>query len=826
MTLRFAPGFGLAQDVRFGVRRLRKTPLFTAAVLVTLSAAIAANVAAFSAVRAILLRPLPIRQPDRVVLVQETGAGAGQAIAEVSHRNFVDWRAQSRSFDGMAAIGSTNWSIVIDRDGQPIRVKTAAVSASFFDLLGATPGLGRTLLPADDTRGAAGVLVLSDRLWRTVFGADPHAIGTQVATADRSFTIVGVMPPAFAYPAGADAWTAVVPTLEASNARWKVDTLELRSFGMLNVVGRLKAGVSPEQARADLDVIVRRLPEADPKRFGESAVLVTPLLDHIFGPTRRGLLLLFGMVCFVLLIACANVSSLVLARAAGLRQVFAIKAALGASRGQIVREWVVEMAIVTAAAGVIGIFLAWIGLQPLLAMAPSSLPHVADVHIDRPVLLFALGLCVLTMMLCAVLPAIQASARGARDARVHMRSGSGGGPRPLIGRGLLTAVQIACATVLLTGAGLLVRSFDQLRRIDPGFEARHVLTLGVEPQAPNKAAYRAAYDAILARVATLPAVEAVGAVSQRPLASGHVGTDSGYLLEGQRLFGPEAKNNVMLNFEAVTPGYFDAMRITLHRGRLFTPRDAPNAPAVAIVSESTARQLWPGQDPIGKRLSIASGNTEDGKFPMETVVGVVSDVRYRGLDDNRFDAYMPWTQTQTHVGHLMIRTSGDPTLVARSVQEAIGGVTRRVVVESVETMDHIMADAVAPWRFSMALLVGLAALGVMLALAGLFALVAYSVDQRTPELAVRMAIGAAPGAILRMVLWQGGRFAAAGLAVGLILSLTTATRMSALLFQVPARDTVTFASAAILLGTTTLLASWLAARRVTRIDPLIALRGQ
>lgn len=815
----------LAQDLRFGARRLRNTPLFTVAVVATLSMAIAANVAVFSAVSAILLRPLPIRQPDRVVVISETASGRGQTVREVSYRNFVDWRAQSRSFEAMAAMGSTTSDFLIERAGQLTRFKAAIVSASFFDLLGTGPQLGRVLVPTDDVRGAARVLVLSDGFWRRQFGAGANVVGTQIIIRDQSFTVVGVMPPEFAYPTGAEAWTPVVPALASMNARFKVDTLEARHFGLLSVIGRLEPGVSAEQMRAELDVITRRLPESTHTASGESALVVTPLLDDIFGPTRLGLILLFAMVCFVLLIACANVSRLVLVRAARLSRAFAVKSALGASRSQLIREWVVEMAIVTSASGVIGVFLAWIGLGPLLAMAPSSLPRLEHARIDLPVLAFALGLCLITTLLCAIIPAIQASARAARDAVLRVRSG--GGPRPLVGRGFLTAVQVAFATVLLAGAGLLVRSFDQLRQIDLGFEPQHVLTLDVEPQAQTAAEYRLAYDAILERVAALPSVEAVGAVYLRPLAHGPTGLDSGYLLEGQHIDRPESwKDNVTLNFQAVTTGYFDAMQIGLRRGRFFSPRDSTDAPGVAIVGDSTARRLWPGRDPVGQRLSVASGVTEAGAFPMQTVVGVVADVRDRGIDDNRFDVYMPATQTQWRVKHLMVRTAGDPTAVARSVQAAIGEMTKRTLVESVDTMDRVVADAVAPWRFSMALLVGLAALGVILAVAGLFALVAYSVDQRTPELAVRLAVGAGPGTLLRMVLWQGGRFALAGLVVGVGLSLAAANRMSPLLFQVPARDVFTFVATVGVLGTTALLASYLAARRVIRIDPVRAIREQ
>jgi putative ABC transport system permease protein len=820
----------LVHDLRLGLRRLRNTPLFTVSVVGTLTIAIAAVVVVFSAVNAIVLRPLPIRQPDRVIVMSETSSIRGQTLKEVSYRNFVDWRAESRSFEAMVAISSTNSDFVLDRAGQLMRFEGALVSASFFDLLGTPPQLGRVLVPDDDRRGAARVLVLSDRFWRQQFGADADVVGTAVVVSDQPFTVVGVMPRDFGFPRGADAWTPVVPALAFASAEFKVDALEARYFGLLSVVGRLAPGVSAEEARAELDVIARRLPESEVEEHG-LAITATPLLDSIFGATRRGLMLLFAMVCIVLLIACANVASLVLARAASLGRGFAVKFALGASRWHIVRECAAEMAIVISAAGAIGICLAWLSLRPLLALAPSSLPRVETARIDLPVLAFALLVSVIITVLCAIAPALQASRRAPRLATLARgtqlwRVAAGDGPPPLVARSILTVIQVAFATVLLTGAGLLVRSFDQLRQIDPGFQPQRVLTLDVEPQAQSTAQYRLAYDAILERVAALPSVEAVGAVYLRPLVHGSFGLDSGYLLEGQRIDRPESwQDNATLNAQAVTPGYFDAMRIALGRGRLFSARDTAEAPAVAIVSTSTARRLWPGKDPIGQRLSVASGRTETGEFPMSTVVGVVADVRYRGINDTRLDIYLPATQTLNRVKHLMVRTTGDPAAVVRSVQTAIGEMTTRTVVEYVDTMERVITDAVAPWRFSMTLLVGLAALGVFLATVGLFALVAYSVDQRAPDLAVRLALGARPAMVLRMVLWQGGRFAIMGLAVGVLLALAVANQMSSLLFQVPARDTLTFIAAAGLLGATAFVASYLAARRVIRIDPMLAMRA-
>lgn len=813
---------GLAQDLGYGARRLRRTPLFTAGVAATLTLAIAANVVVFSAVSASLLRPLSIREPQRVVVLSESDADRGQAVREVSYRDFADWRAQSRSFTALAAIGSTTWDLLLDRPGGVARIEVAPVSGSFFDLLGAVPRLGRGFVPADDVRGAGRVIVLGAGLWRRQFGSDPAVVGRRVVLSGDTFTVVGVMAPEFSYPAGAEAWTPVTTTLPTLNARFRVDTLELRSFGLLYVVGRLAPGVSVEQARSEIEGIARRLPAT--KVTGDGAgIAARPLLDDIFGPTRRGLILLFAMVGAVLLIACANVSSLVLARASSLRATFAVKSALGASRSQLVREWVAEIGLVTVVSAAAGVLLAWIGLDPLMTMAPSSFPRLEPSPLDPAVLGFALGLCVVTTLLCAVVPALHVSTRGARDA--SRRAPGGGGPRAAVARGCLTAAQMAFAAVVLTGAGLLVRSFDQLRRVDLGFEPRQLLTLDVEPQTATAAEYRLAYDAIIERIAAIPGVEAAGAVNLRPLSEGRVGMDSGYLLEGQRIDAPATwRNNVTLNFQAVTPGYFAAMGITIRRGRSFASSDTADSGGVAIVSESTARRLWPGQDPLGRRISIAAGRTESGAFPMQTVVGVVGDVRYRGVDDGRFDIYMPASQTQERVKHLMVRAAAGPAPLTRAIREAVGRVTGRAVVEYAGTMEQVAADAVAPWRFSMVLVTGLAVLGGVLAAAGLYALVAYSVQQRRHELAVRLAVGAGRGAMLRMVAWQGGRFALGGLSIGVGLALVLAGRMSPLLFQVQPRDVYAFAAAAGVLAVTAVAANVLAARRVVDIDPASLIR--
>ena len=740
----------------------------------------------------------------------------------MSYRDYLDWRDQSRSFESMAIVSSTNSDFVADVGGQIVRFSGALVSASFFEVLGAHAAMGRVFGTEEDRPGAARTLVISDGLWRRQFGGDPGVIGTALTIRGQSFTILGVMPREFVYPVGADVWTPVVPSLVGIGARYKLDAMQARHFGLHTVLGRLRPGVTIGQARSELDLIIHGLPET--QHATGPAAIVTGLLDEIYGPTRRGVLLLFAMVALVMLTACANVASLVIARATALNGTFAVKSALGASRSQLTIEWLIEIGIVTVAASVAGVLVGWLGLRPALRLAPSSLPRLENVQVDGAVLGFAIALCMVVTLLCAILPAMRSSRRAALAAVWRDRFDRV--PASLRVRGGLTALQVALATTILISAGLLVRSFDQLQHVNLGFDPSHVLTLNVEPQVQTQLQYRQRYDAMIQRISELPGVEAVGASYVAPFARGRFGVDSGYLLEGQRIDRPDQwKNNATLNFLAVTPGYFEAMRIPLHAGRSFTSADGEQAPSVAIVSESTGRRLWPNQSPIGKRISIASSVTASGEYPTQTIVGVVPDVPYRGISERHLDVYMPATQTQNRVEYLVVRTTGDPLAVARSVDSAVRDMAPRTVVERVRTLEALVAEAFAPIRFTMALLVALAVLGTVVAAGGLYALTAYSVSQSTQDLAVRMAVGASSGAIVRMMLWQTGKFGAAGLAIGLLLSVTLVTRISPLLFEVPALDVLAYAATTALLGVIVCLATYLAARRVTRINPLLTMRA-
>jgi putative ABC transport system permease protein len=815
----------IADEVRFALRNWRKSPAVAAAVVATLAIAIGANTAVFSAANAVLLRPLPIVDPGRIVVMWETSVGRNQPVREVSHRNFVDWRAQSRSFESMAAMASVTWSSVLDEGGHLTRVERAGVSGSFFQLLGAAPLLGRTLRPDDDTRGAPDVAVLSHALWEQRFGADRRIVGARLRLNDRAYTVVGVMPRGFSYPNGAELWTAVVPEIARVQAAPNLDASEARHYGLLYVIGRLARDATLADARTEIDAVVRGLPEFAARIAPtEAVVTVTPLLDHMFGQVRLALMLLLALVVLVLVAACANVSTLLLTRATARRRETAVRVAMGATRARVLREWLAETAIVTCAGTLAGLLLADGALRGLLALAPPGITGLEHATIDARIASYSAAVAALVMVICAIAPAWHSAAYPITQALRETRSTEGRESRRT--RHLLIVAQLAIATTLLIAAGLLVRSFVALRQLDLGFDPDRVLTLTVEPQSQPTARYRAIYETVLERVSAIPRVQAAGAVYLRPLAHGAIGMDNGALLEGQHIDQPETwRNNPTLNFQAVTPGYFEAMRIRRLQGRLFSRQDDERSAGAVIVSESTARRLWPGQNALGKRMSLAGGRTEDGKFPWQTVVGVVADVRYRGLDDVRFDVYMPWRQTLNRVKHLMIRTSSDPLATVAAVRAAVSEAGDRVLVEHAGTMDIVVSTAVAPWRFSMTIFVVLAAIGVALGAFGLFGVVAYAVTQRTSDLALRLALGARPGQLLRMMLWEGGRLALMGVTVGAAAFFLVSDSLTGLLFQVEPSEPSTLGTVAALLSGITLTATYLAARRAMRIDPMTVLRA-
>jgi len=807
-------------DLRLTLRNLQKQPGYTVAVVVTLALAIGANSAIFSVVRAVLLRPLPIAAADDLVVCWGADPSRNVEVVELSYRNFQDWAAASHSFSAAAAMGSSNWTMVLDGQGQPARVAYTGVTASFFDTLGARPLLGRTFVPEDDLPNAAPVVVLSHGAWSRRFGANPGIVGTTVRLDERSHTIVGVMPGGFDFPRGAEFWMPVVPELAASSAQWKVDAL--KDVGVLFVIGRLREGVTPELAAQDLDRLAGRLQATDSpaQRFG-SSVVVTPLLDYLLGPVRKALWLLFAAVGVLLLIACANVSGLLLTRVSRRRREHAIRIALGATRTRIGRLWMFETLTLSIAGGAAGLLASRAIADAIVTLGPDDVPRLAEVSIDVPVMAFTFAATLIAALLCGVGPVRHAGAANLVAALGDAaRASPGRQPRRV--RSLLLMLQVALAVVLLVSAGLVFRSFVKLRAIDLGFMPSRVLTMHVDPRNARPGGNEW-FAELLSRITALPEVEAAGAVYLPPLALGPIGQETRVLLDGQPDTPEQRRKNATLNYQIATPGYFDAMRTPLKQGRLFTSHDHGRSPRVAILGESAARSLWPGENPIGKRLFMPTF-APDAPDAWRTVVGVVSDVKYRGINDARLDVYDPALQARQTAAHLIVRTSGDPLQVAAAVRARARELSPQVVIDSMTTLEAVVSRAMAPWRLSAWMLTLFATLAFVLASVGLFSLVSLDLASRRHELAVRLALGASRRDILWTVMTAAGGWAAAGVGIGLIVSTAGTRALRSLLFDVGALDGVTYAAVTLLVIGVVTLASYIPASRAAEIDPNTVLK--
>jgi putative ABC transport system permease protein len=811
----------LLRDVRLAARNLLKAPGYTVAAVATLALAIGATSALFSVVHTVLLNPLPIPEPERLVVVWEKGATADQGLGELSYQNFRDWSAGMRGFSHAAAMGSSNWSGVLDGQGEPARLPYTGVTASFFDTLGVRPLLGRVFRPDDDVPHAPRVVVLNHGTWVRRFGADPGVVGRSIRFADKPHTVVGVMPRGFDFPRGAELWAPVVPILAEASETWKTDALTY--VGVLFAVGRLREGVTPEQARQELDALARSLQSEAAPRFG-AAVVVTPFLDFLLGPVRPALWTLFAAVGVLLLIACANVSGLLLTRVSLRRREDAIRLALGATRARVGRRWAAESMLLAVAGGGLGLAVSsWIAFA-VVALGPDDVPRLGEVAIDLRVAAFTFVLVAITILLCATAPVRQAGTTDLQDA-LHDATRGSAGRQSLRARSMLLTIQIGLAVTLLLAAGLVLKSFHNLRRLDLGFVPADVLTMKIDPREVGSSP-SLWYRDLLERVRALPGTVAAGAVSLRPLALGAIGQGTWVRLEGQPDTSAAVKENPILNYLAATPGYFPAMGIDLVRGRLFDDRDDARAPRVVVVSESAARRLWPGQDAIGKRLFTPTHDSQGPPDAWRTVVGVVRDVRYRGLNQVLLDVYDPALQAATTTGDLVVRTSGEPLAMAAAVQTQARNLHRQVVIDNVTTMETVVSRALAPWRLGAWMLSLFATAAFALAVLGLVSLVSLDVAQRRHELAIRMALGAQRRDIVSRVLRRAGWRVLLGVSLGLVMATGAARGARSLLFGVDALDPGTYAVVVALVAIVVGVASYVPARRAAGVDPLTLLRRE
>jgi putative ABC transport system permease protein len=814
----------MVQDLRYGVRMLLNRPGFSAVVILVLASGIGATSAIFSVVNSVLLRPLPYPEPDRLMMVFTASErdGRGGGIGTVTGPDFVEWRNQCRVCAQMAAHTGA-WPGNLTGGAEPDRVRVARVTGSLFATLGVQPLLGRTFLPEETGRslfssdsGATGssVVILSYGLWQRRFGADPAVIGKTVRVEGDACAVIGVMPDGFKFPDEAEAWLPVALSPNRNNA-------------YLQVVARLQPGMTQAQAQAELATIARGLEQEFPQTNQGLGVNLVPLQEHVVGNVRSSLLVFLGAVSFVLLIACANVANLLLARAGTRQKEMAVRAALGASRLRIIRQLLTESLLLALGGGGLGLLLAFEILDLLIAFAPQGIPRLNAIGIDPWVLGFTLLLAVLTGIIFGLAPALQASRL---DLNATLKEGgtraTGGASRHRL-RSLLVVAEVSMALVLLIGAGLLLKSFTRLRETKLGFNSDHVLTASVTlPEAtyPTAAQVKAYYQQSLAHLAASPEAQAVGVVNSLPLGNTGVGIQGDLTVEGESA----ERSGVVASKLAASADYFRALGIPLLKGRAFNDHDRADSPGVLIISETLARRLWPNEDALGKRLNIG--------FPGETwreVVGVVGDVKQRELGAAPALAlYQPLAQVADKLRWLVgemtfvIRTVAEPQSFIASLRSELQSVDKDVPLHNVAVMEQVVAKKVADPRFYTLLLGSFSALALILAAAGIYSVISYSVTQRTHEIGIRLALGAQAGAILRLVVKQGMALALAGLAIGLASALALTRVLSDFLYQVSVTDPATFALDSGLLAAVAFLACYLPARRATKVDPMVALRHE
>jgi predicted permease len=805
----------LIQDLRYGWRMLAKNPGFTAVALLALALGIGANTAIFSVVNGVLLRPLPYADPGRLMTVYETSREFRQM--SVAYPNFLDWRRGNHSFTDIAAFRGDDFNFT--GFGQPERLRGEFVSASLLPVLGVNPLLGRNFMPQEDREGASGVVMLTYGLWKRRFGADPDILGKTMTLNARSYKVIGVLPSDFGFRRHAELYLPLAQYLS-------IELNDRENHPGLYVVGRLKPDVTKAAAQAEMTSIGRALAQQYPKTNGGHGVAVVEMKDDLVGHIRPTLLLLLGAVGFVLLIACANVANLLLARSTARSREFAIRAALGADRLRVVRQLLTESVLLALGASVFGLLLASWGTRLVLAAVPNSLPRSQEIGLDSHVLLFTLAVSVLTGVLFGLAPAFHSSNVNPQESLKEGARGSGGGRHRA--EGVFVVLEVGLAAVLLAGAGLMIQSIWRLWRVDPGFNTRHLLTtqVALSPTVmASPAAIRLAYRQLLDRVASIPGVQSASITSLIPLSD----DDNEIPFWPGRGLQPPQDQMSSAMFYIGTPDYLRVMGIPLREGRFFTEQDTLASTPVVVIDDVMAKHLFPGQDAVGKQFSlIVLGPVQ--------VVGVVGHVKHWGLDSDdtakiRNEIYFPFMQVpdkfmpEAVAGlTLALRTAPDPLSVVSAVRAQVAGPTEDQPIFGVQTMEQIISDSLAERRFTMLLLIIFASTALVLAAVGIYGVMSYAVSRRTHELGVRLALGASRREILRLVVGEGMVLAAIGTVVGLTAALGLTRLMASLLYGVRPADPTTLAAVSLLLGGIALLACYIPAWRATKVDPLVALR--
>jgi putative ABC transport system permease protein len=811
----------LLQDIAYGFRMLLKNPRFTSVAVLSLAIGIGANSAIFSVTNALLLHPLPYKDAERLVILWNRSPGLNVAQDWFSPGQYLDIKADNKVFENVAATIDSSFNLT--GQGTPERVEGARVSSSLFTLLGAQALMGRVFTQEEDQPGKPPTAILSYGFWQRHFAGDEAVVGKTLSLNGSSVEVVGVMPGDFTLN------KEVMPTVnKISNAEillslpFSETARSIRTNEDYNIFGKLKPGATAAQAQADVDRIVTGMKEQYPNNYPPSSgfmISVVPLLQQVVGEVRRPLLILLGAVAFVLLIACANVANLQLARAAVRQKEIAIRAAVGAGRLRIIRQLLTESVLMSLMGGVLGLLLAIAGLKLLLFAGPDTLPRLHEIGVDGRVLAFTFVVSLLTGILFGLAPAV-------RSSRVDLNGVLKDGGRSSVGTGhhrmrsLFVVVEIALSLVLLIGAGLLVRSYQQIQHANPGFNPHNLLSFRLSlPNSKYKGpAVTNFYKQLRERVGALPGVEAVGTSYSLPMSSVALAwgpiTIEGYIPKNSADF-------VMSNERFVSPGYFSAMGVSLVKGRLFDERDVKGAQETVIVNENLAQRFWPDEDPIGKRLERAA------KEPWRTVVGVVRDNKEFSVDDEPpISIYHPHDQFPIGTMFLVVRSTTNPSSMASAITSEIHSLDPELPAYEFKTMDQRLSDSLARRRFSTLLLAVFAFVALLLAAIGIYGVMAYSVTQRTQEIGIRMALGARPGSIALLVIRQSFVLVILGTAIGLGGAFALTRVMASLLFEVSATDLQTFVVPALLLGSIALVASYFPARRAAKVDPTIALRSE
>jgi putative ABC transport system permease protein len=796
-------------DLRYAFRQFVRSPGFTAIAILTLALGIGACAAIFSVVNAVLLRPLDYPQPDRLVVLRETQLPQFPEFS-ISPPNYLDWKKQTKSYEHLAAYASETLNFTGERE--PQRLVGVKATADYFDVYGIRPILGRTFLPEEDVPEKNHVVVLSHPFWQRVFGGASDVVGRPLQLSGEPYTVVGVAPPGFGQASKVDAWVPMA---------FKPDEIanDNRGSHYLSVAGRLRPGVMAVQADAELKVLAAQLAKQYPDANKGWSAFAIPLLDYSVRDVRTVLYTLLGAVGCVLLIACANIANLLLARATARHREISIRAALGASRARLVRQLLTESVLLALFGGAAGLLLARWGLDSLLALAPASLPRAADIHLDASVLAFSLALSVVTGLVFGVAPGWLAARTDVSEAlKQGSRGSTEGGARGRL-RSALVVMEVAFALLLLGGAGLLARSFVRLAHVDPGFtpENATVLRLALPEKKYAKPEQQTAFvNALLDHLRVLPGVEAVGLTHALPLLGDWV---LGFNIEGRPAVAPSDLPST--NYYAVTTDYFRAMGIRLVRGRVFTVQDDAKAPRVAIINETLAHQFFPSEDPIGKRINITNGPDA-----WREIIGIVADIKQYGVDKaTTSQSYEPFSQSPFQSLNVVLRTTGSPTALLGSLRPAVYAVDKDQPVGTIRPLEDFMAESIARQRFATLLLAVFSLVALLIAAVGIYGVMAYSVVQRTSEFGIRMALGAQQHDLLRLVLVQGGKLVGLGLIIGLAATLAASRAMGSMLFNTSAQDPITLGTITLLLAAVAFIACLLPAQRATKVNPIEALRS-